>query len=1168
VTHTVPTPPADGATTIIAPPGYELREVIGRGGMGVVFRARDLSLDREVAVKLLLDGYAANSAAARRFVEEAQITGQLQHPGIPAVHQAGTTPDGRPFLAMKLVKGRTLDVLLKERPELTANRGRFLAVFEHVCHAVGYAHAHDVIHRDLKPSNVMVGAFDEVQVMDWGLAKVVTKGAAPLAQSATDADADLTRTAITPRREEDHSTQAGSLLGTPAFMSPEQAGGELPKIGPPADVFGLGAILCVILTGHPPYRGADGETLRLQAIRGELADAFARLDACGAEPKLVALVRRCLGPLHERPGNAAEVAAAVARFRAESEERARRAELERAAAAVRGAEQRKRRKVWIGLAAALLLGAAASVIFGVRAHQAEGNALRERDEKETARSEAVANLDRATTAEAARRQELRKTAAAAAELAAGRGRWDDAVRHYDTALELGGGDEVELRLGRFDCLMAVGQILPAIKELDELAARSDLERHAGPVLLRKAEAAMWRKGGGDPRELAQQAIARGLPPADREYAEVFRAETAPEAIMHLQEVSRLDPFNSRGLDSLMMLLFLTGRKKEFREVVAQMRLSRPGSIDQLMGELLLRGLEGDRAGVEEWLKRLHRDGADEFLPMFRSLAEVIVEAQDEQFFFSPRQPQKMASLVGEYSKMAQRLSQAMGDEDAANAKITDWHMFQLPMLRAMAELPQIKAASSAGPFGALALLNQPEKMAELVGALARALPDGTFLMSHALFLERAGRLADAEAAFRRAAEAPSWANHRLAARLNLARVQWYLSRGQQTPSGERPAWREKALENLRMIAPASALSPEVTSMMVLIAAGCDDPVFGLGIVEAGLRKTPNDRVLLGQKLDQELSLKLLDRAEVTAKAFVAAPDPKDGERLVHWDSVVNLAYAYVDADRQADGLRWCELVQSQLMKLDRAKFAGTWDGLGVCYWKLKRYDKAIPVYEQNLTLRRQTKGEKDRETVQTKINLGVNYRDAGRANDAIPMLEQADRDGRAIPSLRWARAELMAAYVAARKTAEGAALAKETLAEARKERAPESAALANELVSVGSDLVRLRASADAEPLLREGLAIREKVDADAWTTFSAKSLVGEALAGQKKYAEAEPLLLKGYEGMKQRAAKMPVPSRATRLAEAADALASLYDALDKKDEAVKWRAERDAVKKAGPSAPR
>ena len=156
-------------------PGYEVEAVLGHGGMGVVYRATDRTLGREVAVKVLLARFAFDSGTARRFADEARITAQLQHPGIPPVHDLGTLPDGRPFLAMKLIKGQTLDALLASRPEPSAERGRFVAVFEHLCQAVAYAHAHGVIHRDLKPGNVMVGAFGEVQVMDWGLAKVLRK---------------------------------------------------------------------------------------------------------------------------------------------------------------------------------------------------------------------------------------------------------------------------------------------------------------------------------------------------------------------------------------------------------------------------------------------------------------------------------------------------------------------------------------------------------------------------------------------------------------------------------------------------------------------------------------------------------------------------------------------------------------------------------------------------------------------------------------------------------------------------------------------------------------------------------------------------------------------------------------------------------------------------------
>jgi tetratricopeptide (TPR) repeat protein len=326
---------------------YQLQDELARGGMGIVYRAIDNVLGREVAVKVLQPGYATASAVARRFVDEARITGQLQHPGVPAVHDLGALPDGRPFLAMKLIKGCTLKELLRQRDEPLGQRGRLVAVFEQVCQAVAYAHAHGVIHRDLKPDNVMVGAFGEVQVMDWGLAKLLTDtapgGAEPAAPAAT-----IAATAIQTARELDDATRAGSVLGTPAYMPPEQAIGAVDQIDARSDVFGLGAILCTILTGRPPYVGADSEATRQLAARAKLDDAFVRLDACGAEPELVALCKRCLAPERDdRPQHGGELAKVVAGLRAAAEERARQAELDR----VRAEGDRKRRRVLIALAA-------------------------------------------------------------------------------------------------------------------------------------------------------------------------------------------------------------------------------------------------------------------------------------------------------------------------------------------------------------------------------------------------------------------------------------------------------------------------------------------------------------------------------------------------------------------------------------------------------------------------------------------------------------------------------------------------------------------------------------------------------------------------------------------------------------------------------------------------
>ncbi|CAN5194954.1 hypothetical protein BH11PLA2_BH11PLA2_13890 [soil metagenome] len=341
---------------------YQLGAEIARGGMGIVYRAVDTAISREVALKVLHERYATKSAAAKRFIDEARIAGQLQHPGVPPVHDLGVLPDGRPFLVMKLIKGQTLEEAVDKRTSLDEDRGRFLAAFESLCQAVGYAHAHKVIHRDLKPANVMVGAFGEVQVMDWGLAKVL--GLATVAP----VDEDVAETEIRTLRESDGSeTQAGSVFGTPAFMPPEQAIGAVNQVNRRSDVFGLGSILAYILTGEPPYTGKGDEAVRIQAARGSVEDCFRRLDRCGADPDLIALCKRCLSPdAEERPADAGEVAKEVAELRAAADERARLAEIDRvrlegarAKAYAEARELRNRRRLQAILAASvglLLLG--------------------------------------------------------------------------------------------------------------------------------------------------------------------------------------------------------------------------------------------------------------------------------------------------------------------------------------------------------------------------------------------------------------------------------------------------------------------------------------------------------------------------------------------------------------------------------------------------------------------------------------------------------------------------------------------------------------------------------------------------------------------------------------------------------------------------------------------
>src|SRR5262249_13339000 len=214
----------------------------------------------------------------------AQIGGQLQHPGVVPIYDVGSFADRRPFFTMKLVKGQTLAALLQGRSDPADGLPRFLGVFETDCQTMAYAHSRGVIHRDLKPSNIMVGGFGEVQVMDWGLAKVLPRGGVVDDAAAGKADGQESAIATIRRGPGGELSQAGSVLGTPAYMAPEQARGAIDRLDERADVFALGSILCEILTGKPAFTGGSAAELLRQAGRGDLGAALARLDARGVEP--------------------------------------------------------------------------------------------------------------------------------------------------------------------------------------------------------------------------------------------------------------------------------------------------------------------------------------------------------------------------------------------------------------------------------------------------------------------------------------------------------------------------------------------------------------------------------------------------------------------------------------------------------------------------------------------------------------------------------------------------------------------------------------------------------------------------------------------------------------------------------------------------------------------
>ena len=263
---------------------YVRLEEVGRGGHSIVRRALDRFTGREVALKELLPGSndqptPSSSAVGARFLREVRLIALLEHPGIVAVHEVAQRADGTLFCAEELIRGETLKARLARCKSLP-QRLKLLPHLVDACQAIAYAHARGVIHRDLKPANIMVGPFGETVVIDWGLAtrrgEAEETGSAPAPQT----------------RSEPGLTVAGVALGTPSYMSPEQARGALTEIDERSDVFGLGAILYEVLCGRPPFDGATNEHILENVRAGQILPT--RLACAEVPPELAAIAERAL----------------------------------------------------------------------------------------------------------------------------------------------------------------------------------------------------------------------------------------------------------------------------------------------------------------------------------------------------------------------------------------------------------------------------------------------------------------------------------------------------------------------------------------------------------------------------------------------------------------------------------------------------------------------------------------------------------------------------------------------------------------------------------------------------------------------------------------------------------------------------------------------------------
>jgi tetratricopeptide (TPR) repeat protein len=484
---------------------------------------------------------------------------------------------------------------------------------------------------------------------------------------------------------------------------------------------------------------------------------------------------------------------------------------------------------------------------------------------ETQRERAVAEGERARRAGQEQQVELARAFAASARLAAQRGQWQEALASYQKALDLGHEDEIGVRVGVLDCRLALDQYPQLRAELAELSRRPDLPPREGLVLVRQAQVALLAPWAGDPEKLARRALAKGLPGPDAAYARAYLAQTIPEAVMCLQEATRLDPWHAPAHSFLPLLLFVSGRVPEAREAFGQARLIVPDSINVLLTAVILASMDGDQAALDGALTRVERRGDPDLAAVFRWIGSYVAKLRREDIQWNGLSFPQQIELAMKWARVGPRLTRLLNDAEPSEVHPGGgFPMFNLPFLRCLRDLTEVKALRAGNPLAAFTGRPDQATLVRDRSELARILPEGLTLANKGLALERAGQFREAEEALCRALEAPSWSRVGRPTRFRLARVQWRLSQGANQTDRERRAWSDKALANVRELAQSGPLPPAQALFLFGLAMEAGDHELALTLAQALVRQNPKNLRAWLARLDAELALGAYDRAVATA----------------------------------------------------------------------------------------------------------------------------------------------------------------------------------------------------------------------------------------------------------------------------------------------------------------
>jgi serine/threonine protein kinase/tetratricopeptide (TPR) repeat protein len=1050
-----------------------------KGGLGQVAVALDTELDRPVALKEIQDQHADDRTSRARFVQEAEITGKLEHPGIIPVYGLGHYADGRPFYAMRFIQGDSLKEAIERfhRDEtLTRDPGRralrlreLLRRFTDVCNAIAYAHSRGILHRDLKPGNVMLGPFGETLVVDWGMAKPAgtpaIRGTLPASPAA---DSPIRLSALSGSRDE---TMPGAAVGTPAFMSPEQAHGQLERLGPRSDIYSLGATLYCILTGRVPFDGADLGAVLRAVQKGEFQRPRTVDASVDASLESVCLKAMALKP-EDRYDSARELAHDVERWLADEPVAARSEPI-----SVRARRwMRRHRTLVTSTAAALAIGLAglagfATVISGKNLQLQSKNG----------------ELDAKNLQLGAKNHEL---------------------------------DAINLQL--------VGKN----RELD--ASNQELERQ---------------------RQLAEH--------------ERDRAVKAEKAAREGEERTKQSELQARAvLDFFQAKVLSAARPKDWDGGLG-VNVTIRAAIDAAEAgiESSFRGNPSVEASIRSSLGTNYLEWGDPNRAIHQferalSLRRQILGSDD---------PDTLRSMNGLAVALrnARRFADALPlSEETLKLRKAKLGRYNPDTLQAMNNLALVYSDLGRSD-DSLALYQETLKIRKAL--YPHNDPDTLLLMDNfAVGLRRAGHLKEAVRlaeetvkltqaklgishprtlwAMRNLADA-YWQSGRLDEALHVFEKTLVLSKAElgvdhpdtlATMNSLAEAYREA-----RRFSEASALSEETLKLCkIKLGPEHSGTLISMNNVARGYWDSGrrNDAVAL---FEQTLKLEKVNLGLEHAQTL---------------KTMSNLADAYYRLGRFQDAVSLYE----EVVRTGKARFGtdkpGTltaMNGLAVAYRDAGRHSDALPLFVEVLRLRKAKFGLDDPSTLISMSNLALGYLYAGRGNQAMPLL---------VETLQLRKAKLGPTHVETLISMNNLALGysedgrlndavllyEQTRKLMKSTLGSEHADTLNTLNNLAAAYLTLKRWTEAGETARECLAVQEKKAPQNWPRYFAMSQLGAALAGQEKYAEAEPLLIQGYQGLKAREAKLPARYW-RRINVGATRIIDLYEAWGKKAKAEEWK---------------